>query len=383
MKAWTLIGFYLLKDIWRRWFETPGGVLSRLLVAFILGLLLLVIDAAFTLSAASIQEKISQMGVRTLVMTRAVTGAESEADLGNLARLVTPLRSDGVVLRLMQTGRYGQDEFGKQRAVYLYDRDMLENLLPILPSKPETGVFVISEEYPPGMPTHVTVDQGPEIDGCMVLPPSWLPKFGANPSSILLPEEEYSDLANTGFFELIVFLGADDSDLLGIESNLRSMLNLEDLGNVQLTSPRELLAQLDELQDTQRRWRGGFGLFGGLAVSLVFGSISILEYRQNRFIIALLKSFGAPSVLLVARYLLESLLLVTIAALLARSAAIYLHPLIFQTIGIEPNLIDRNVIDPYVWTAIWPQLRGLGLGALLSVLPVAFAMRTPVGRILA
>jgi len=288
-----------------------------------------------------------------------------------------------VVLRLMQTGRHGEDEFGKQRTVYIYDRYMLEALLPALPSKPGTGAFVISEDFPAGMSTQVRVDRGPEIDACMALPPSWLSKFGANPAAILLPETEFSDLASKGFYELIVFLGADDTDLLSIEDNLRAMLSLEDLGNVQINSPKELLAQLDALQSTQRQWRGGFGLFGGLAVSLVFGSISILEYRQNRFIIALLKSFGAPSVLLVARYLLESILLVTIAALLARSAAIYLHPIIFQTIGIEPNLVDRSVIDPYVWTAIWPQLRGLGFGALLSVLPVAVAMRMPVGKTLA
>lgn len=383
MKAWTLIGFYLLKDIWRRWFETPGGVLSRLLVAFILGLLLLVIDAAFTLSAASIQSKISQMGVRTILLTRAVNSDEAMADPGYLADLVGPLHSEGAVLRLLQTARTGRDETGTQRTVYVYDRRMLEALLPAIPAEPKAKAFVISEDFPSGMPTTVTIDNGPEFSAVMMRPPSWLPKFGANPSAIFLPQEEFSELTESGFFELIVFLGSDDSDIIEIESDLRAMLSLENLSNVQITSPKELLSQLDELQSTQRQWRGGFGLFGGLAVSLVFGSISILEYRQNRFIIALLKSFGTPSVLLIARYLLESIVLVAVAAFLARTAAIYLHPIIFQTIGIEANLIDRRVIDPYAWEVVWPQLRGLALGAFLSVFPVAFAMRTPVGKILA
>lgn len=357
--------------------------MSRLLVAFILGLLLLVIDAAFTLSAASIQDKISQMGVRTILLTRAVNADEAQADSNYLADLVWPLNDEGTVLRLLQTARMGEDEIGTRRTVYVYERRMLESLLPALPKTPNSKVFVISEDFPPGMPTMVTIDRGPEIEATMVRPPSWLSKFGANPSSILLPQEEFADLTANGFFELVVFLGSDDSDIVGIEDNLRSMLALEKLANVQLTSPKELLSQLDELQSTQRQWRGGFGLFGGLAVSLVFGSISILEYRQNRFIIALLKSFGTPSILLITRYLIESIVLVALAAVIARSAAIYLHPMIFQTIGIESNLIDRSVIDPYVWEAIWPQLRGLVLGAFLSVVPVAFAMRTPVGRILA
>ena len=382
MKAWILISFYLLKDIWRRWFETPGGVMSRLLVATILGLLLLVIDAAFTLSAASIQEKISQMGVRTIVMTRVVDRDEAEADTTYLARLAAPLRSDGEVLRLMQTNRTGHDELGAQRTVHAYDSAMLESLLPALPEDPASKVFVISGDFPSGMPTTVRIDQDPEIDAIFIQPPSWLSKIGANTTAILLPHEQFPDLARQGFFELIVFLGSDDSDIALLEENLRAMLSLENLANVRISSPKELLEQLDELQSSQRQWRGGFGVFGGLGVALVFGSISILEYRQNRFIIALLKSFGTPSTLLIARYLLESIVLVTIAAVLAREIAIQLHPFIFQTIGMESDLLDRSLIDPYSWSALWGQFGGLGMGAFLSVVPVAFAMRKEVGEIL-
>jgi len=383
MKAWILISFYLLKDIWRRWFETPGGVFSRLLVALILALLLLVIDAAFTLTAASVREKISQLGVRTIVLMRAVGVNEARTENSYLVDLLRPIENDGTVLRLMQAGRRGVDELGKRRMLYVYDSQMLGPLMSVLPSKPQSEVLVISEDFPPGMTMHVVINDETEVDACVIRPPTWLLKFGANEASILLPESEFSDLLDDGFYELIVFMGDDDANLTKIESDVRTILALEDMTGVQITSPAGLLKELDELENTQRNWRGGFGLFGGLAVALVFGSISILEYRQNRFILALLKSFGVPSLLLVARYLVESVCLVTLAAFLARAAAIQLHPVIFKMIGVEPNLVDLTVIDPYAWSAVWAQFGGLGFGALLSVVPIVFAMRTAVGKILA
>jgi predicted lysophospholipase L1 biosynthesis ABC-type transport system permease subunit len=117
-------------------------------------------------------------------------------------------------------------------------------------------------------------------------------------------------------------------------------------------------------------------------VALVFGSIAILEYRQNRFIVALLRSFGAPAPLLLLRYAAEALLLVAVALLLVRQGIVLAHPALFALAGFEPGLLDRAVLDPYAWPAVWPQARWLLLGAALGVLPVAFALRQPVGKIL-
>ncbi len=382
MKAWTLIGFYLLKDIWRRWFETPGGVLSRLLVAFILGLLLLVIDSAFTLSAASIQRKISQMGVRTIVVTRAVGGMDAVREADRLANLLAPLRAEGELLRLRQAGDTAVDEFGGKRTLRIYGRDLMEALSRILPSAPASDVFVVTDKMPAGMKTTVRMADMPAVEAIAVPPPSWLGKFGGEGLSMLAPAEAYPELLEKGFFEIIVFLGNDGADLEMIERRMGTLLQLEDLGNVQISSPRDLLAQLDKLEDTQRRWQGGFGIFGGVAIALVFGSIAVLEYRQNRYIVALLKSFGAPSALLGGRYFVEAALLVAAAGFLAHLASIQLHTPLFRSIGIEPGLLDRGVIDPYSPARAWSQLRWLGFGAVLSVIPIAFAIRSPVGRTL-
>ncbi len=120
-----------------------------------------------------------------------------------------------------------------------------------------------------------------------------------------------------------------------------------------------------------------------MAVALVFGSVAILEYRQNRFIVALLRSFGAPAPLLLLRYAAEALLLAAAAVLAARGILVATHGELFGKLaGFEPALLDRGVIDPYAWSELWRQARWLGLGAGLGVVPVALAMRAAVGRVL-
>ncbi len=380
MKASILISFYLLKDIWKRWFETPGGVLSRLLVALLLSLLLLIIHASFTLSAASLQQKISQMGIRTILITHSMRDLEADRDL--LPRLLSPLSQKGTLLQLRQLTTTATDEFGKPLAAYAYADGMLPALNSASPKASSASSYLLSTQLPAGMLTPVQIDTVGETIAQVIPPPTWLARLGSSQTAVLIPEALAEPFLKRGFLELIAFLGSETIDLTAIEAQLRTLLRLEDLTGVQINSPSALLSQLDEIETTQQKWQSGFGFFGGLAVSLVFGSIAILEYRQNRYIIALLRSFGTPSLLLMMRYFIEAALLVTLAALGARAAAIYLHPQIFSTIGIEPSLLNRSFLDPYSWDTTWQNLRWLALGALLSVLPIALALRIPVGKIL-
>ncbi len=380
MKAWILIAFYLWKDIWKRWLETPGGLLSRLLVAFLLGLLMLAIHAGFTLSARSIEQKIDRLGVRTLMLSRSVTFTDVESGVSDLATVLSPLRGHGELLAVKQLGVMAEDDAGRSCGVAAYADSMLPALAPALAHLGNRQAYVLTDEIPPAMPVRLEVD-GVVIDAVTASPPGWLAALGAG-RVLLMPESLAEPWLGRGYLELLVFLGNDAAPLPSIAAGLRNLLRLESLRNVQLTSPEELLAQLDELRTAQRRWQGGFGAFGGLAVALVFGSIAILEYRQNRYIVALLRSFGAPPTLLVGRYLLEAAIVVALAAILARGAAVAAHPAVFSRAGIENGLLDLAVLDPYEWHEVWLHLRWLGLGALFSVLPVAFALRTPVGRVL-
>ena len=58
----------------------------------------------------------------------------------------------------------------------------------------------------------------------------------------------------------------------------------------QMQSALPLLKELERLQGRQQQWRALLAGVLGLAVALVYGAIAVLEFRQNLFIGALLRS---------------------------------------------------------------------------------------------
>ena len=82
------------------------------------------------------------------------------------------------------------------------------------------------------------------------------------------------------------------------------------------------------------------------------------------------------------RYAVEALILTTTAVLLAVWLLVSLHAWLFTLAGFETALLQRNTLDPYSLELIWHQARWLSLGAVLSLFPVAFGLRQPVGCVL-
>lgn len=381
MKAWISIGFYLSKDIWSRWLETPGAVLARLLVACLLAGLMLLTQAAFQLGARSLETRITRLGAQTLVVTEAVTGdVNRQADLG---RLLAPLGNRADVVALRQASVAARDEYGTDYLVMVYGPESLPALAPLLAAGRDRAVHLVTPHLAAGLPVAVNLG-GADHAALAVVVPAWLNRVSAGRPVALVPLELAAGWLDSGYFEtaLIVSRLAGTDALRGLAAGLRALLRLDDRPTAQVQSPEAILDEFDAFAALQTRAQTGAGLAGGIVVALVFGSIAILEYRQNRFIVALLRSFGAPAPLLLLRYAAEALLLVAVALLLVRQGIVLAHPALFALAGFEPGLLDRAVLDPYAWPAVWPQARWLLLGAALGVLPVAFALRQPVGKIL-
>ena len=143
----------------------------------------------------------------------------------------------------------------------------------------------------------------------------------------------------------------------------------------QIQSALPLVKELDECKTRQAQWRNwlaailGRGRFAGL------WSIAVLEFRQNLFVCALLRSFGAPSRWLYLRQWLENLLLANLAALTAVVLVAFLHRTIFSTLGFSARISSISAVEirtrrrPIKSIFIW-----INVGALLSSLPVALGV---------
>lgn len=378
MKAWILTAFYLWKDIWSRWLETPGAVLARLSVGILLAGLMLLAQAALLLAERSLEVRVARMGAQLLVVTESVTGdAPARPALGTLLQSAAG-QADLIALR--QVAVPAEDEFGRNLLVLVYGDETLPALAPLLAATPAASVHVINPLLPAGLPLRVTLG-GREYLSSVLDAPAWLSRFGASQPLALVPAAIGADWLGPGWFETALLINRT-GDLPALAAAVRALLQLENRTHAQVQSPEALLNELVDLRRLQRRAQTGAGLLGGIVVALVFGSIAVLEYRQNRFVAALLRSFGAPAPLIVARYAVEALILTAAAVLLAGWLLVSLHPWIFGLAGFEPALLQRTAFDPYTPALVWHQARWLALGALLSLIPVAVGLRQPVGRVL-
>lgn len=381
MKAWTLISFYLWKDIWSRWVETPGAFLARLLVAVLLAAIMLLVQAAFELAGRSLEHRIERMGARTLVISESVAGESGQVT--SLGTLLTPLFDRAGLVALRQAPVGARDEFGQQVTVLAYGPESLPLLAPALAGGASAGAHLASPGIPPGLTVRVEID-GADYPAITIARPAWLDRAVPSRPVVLFPAETAAPWLENGYFEHALIL-SDDTEpgaIARLADALRTLLYVERRNAAHLQSPEALLGELDDLRAFQVRAQGATGLIGGAVVALLFGSIATLEYRQNRYIVALLRSFGTPSFLLLVRYAIESVLLVAGALLIARTALAGLHAPVFALAGVEAGLLDRHVHDPYEWGRIWGQARWLALGAGLAVAPIALALRLPVGRVL-
>lgn len=381
MKAWTLIAFYLSKDIWSRWLEHPGAVLARLLVGVLLAALLLFAQAGFMIAGRSLETRVARLGAGTLLVTE--VAARDQPGRSTLGELLAPLGSRAALLAFRQLPVRARDPLRGDCIVLAYGRETLASLAPSLASAPDAPMHYVTRHVPAGVPLEVEVD-GVVRTAVTVAPPDWLSRLPLLNPLLVVSEETASQWSVPGYLEFCLLL-ADTENPQAVKSlalAVRTLLTIERRETAQLQSPETLLDEIDRLDATRRRTQAVAGLAGGVVLSLVFGAIAGLEYRQNRYIVALLRSFGAPSVLVLARYAVEAVLLLALAGAGARLLAAGLHGTVFGFAGFEPGLLDRSMLDPYAWDAVWLQLRWLLVGALLSALPVGLALRQPVGKIL-
>jgi hypothetical protein len=149
-----------------------------------------------------------------------------------------------------------------------------------------------------------------------------------------------------------------------------------------MQSALPLIKELERLQGRQKQWRTLLAGVLGLAIALVYGAIAVLEFRQNLFIGALLRSLGAPGRFLYFRQWFENAFLANLAALGAILLVASLHRQIFGALGFPANILQLRDANPYWSFEIALILIYVNAGAFLSSLPVAVGLRQAVGAIL-
>jgi hypothetical protein len=380
MKSWILIVSYLWKDTWSRWLEQPSSVLARLFVGALLAMVATVILVAFTLMERNLRQRMESFGLNTMVVREMVSSSDPEfISNGERPDRLAALAENGRTVRLRQLYVRAQTELQNDLVVLTYSPEAISSLAPWLGA--DSPLVYFSERFPEGIQTRVSVSRQTG-DAVVKTAGPFLRPLGFE-SFVLAPHGWAGEAERSGFIDTTLF--HRETEALPMErfvEGVRTLYAMDRRHPPQLQSALPMLRELEKLQASQKQWRGLLAAVLGLTVALVYGSIAILEFRQNLFISALLRSLGASGAILYFRQWLENIFLANLAALGAIGLVAVFHSEIFGTLGFSRSILDLSVGNPYWSLEIGLILVCVNAGAFLSSLPVAVGLRRPVGAIL-
>jgi hypothetical protein len=164
--------------------------------------------------------------------------------------------------------------------------------------------------------------------------------------------------------------------------SIQALYALDNRPAPQMQSPLAMIKELEMLQSKQLQWRTVMAGLLGLVLALIFGAIAVLEFRQNQFVSALLRSFGAPGRALYLRQWIENAFVANISAIAIIALIASFHSQIFGLLGFSRDLLKIGSFNPYLSSETALILLWVNIGAMLSSIPVAIGLKKPVGEIL-
>jgi hypothetical protein len=341
MKSSTLIVSYLWKDTWKRWCEQPGSPMARLFVTVLLVAVATVILVSFQVLERSLEDRLERFGLDTLLIRQTVTPASAAfSPQSGSPDPLELLSSDGRKLRLRQLFVRGQTEWQQNNLlVFSYPPDAMPTLAGMLTR--ETSVVCLSDSLPDKALLRVQIGRR-SLLASVARPQNWLRGLSSD-DILLVPQGWLADEEQLGWIDTTVFQRIPSAPPLEqIIAAVNVLSALDQHSPPQIQSALSLVRELDQLKTRQLQWESLLAAILGAAVALVYGAIAVLEFRQNLFVGALLRSFGVPPSLLFFKHWLENIFLVNLAAMAAVVTIAFLHPAIFETLGLSGGALDSS-----------------------------------------
>jgi len=380
MRSSTLIASYLWKDTWKRWFEQPSSPLARLFVTGLLVLVATAILVAFHLLERSLRERLERFGLNTVLVRESITPDSREViPFGEGPDRLAPLTESGRKLRIRQLFVRAQTEWQNNLLVLTYPDDAIALLTDYLTD--QTSAIILSDQLPEDALVKVTINRQ-SLLAQVRRPEGWIRPL-VTEDLLLVPQGTLPDEERLGYIDTTVFQrNPDGISVSNVVAAVSGLYAAERRTPPQIQSALALVREWEKLKEHQTQWRNVLAGVLGLTLSLVYGAIAILEFRQNLYVSALLRSFGAPPRYLYFRHLFENAILANVAAVAAIAGLGLLHSSIFGALGVSRTVLDLRTANPYLSPEMLVILSWVNIGAFLSSLPVAFGLRQPVGSIL-
>lgn len=369
----VLIIFYLARDTVYRWLTRISSPLSRLSVVFFLSLCGLIFLSSYVISIKLLKSQIRNSGA-DLVVAAEFVGEGKVHQAGN--GIIPPAPEKYHLYHFNETfvtATIGQQHYSLVE--YMPDSNVL------FPVTQHNGMYLL-----PTQPNEKQLPETVQVEGyrlnAVTLPEksSIILRRLFQSGAVFIPYGSLTELWKHGYVRRIVMRMKNPTaaNVQQQENILRQLARLDKL-NLDIISSGKLLMELGQLESSQYKFRVWITIGISAIICLLLTSISSLEFRQNRYVYALIGSFGISRALLFTSFIAENTLLVAagFAAALGTVWAVreYITTVLYKSPDITLSLWElENDIRTFCLA--------FGICVLVSSIPIGVAACRPIGKVL-
>ena len=356
---------------------------TKVLVPFLISCLALLVLGFLRTIESGLSDQLTRDDLRAIQLSEGFYGDDAEGGMQDIASDRALWRPYTSVYEAFQRVPVSvETKWMRQTPVLVYDQELSFVDLPeAVPGEPREIFMLLNDEVLSqeetilfqDIPITVEVSEMSELVAEV---------FGGK-ALIMIPSEVAEEILPRGFIQMQRLIPAKGVSPRELEEKIRTFANLEDR-QIQIISSVSILERLELLLKGQQAARWALGAVVTLILSLILASLSLLEFRQEAYLVALLRSFGVRSGALLLHIFLESCFLTYLGVVLGVLAVERLVPLFLARLAELSGELDLEI--PELSVASQADLKLLFLaatvGIVLATLPVMFGMRKRPGLVL-
>ncbi len=371
MNWWISIAFYLLQNSLRRWIEQPLALCAKLTIAALIGLLGAVMIGGAAYLGEELERQLASRDALTIHITENITQrhvnarlAEDDAEPAAWQALASEILLYDRPPRIARI-----DQSGEASLVALRDPEKL--------GYPDS-IILLSHRKPPGAPVVVSVEDE-RFEAKVMRPRGEIEKAAmGNQEWVVTSTRRLAPLLQGGFSRHILLQARSVEDIERIHE-ITDALRLVEERNINVRSSLPLLLELRRIQSIQRYVLVAVTIGTALVLGLVCGALAWMEFREERYLLALIRSFGVGRLMLLWHAVAENCL-VAVSGVVMGLAMLAVFAATADLSALQMDWLDGATIFLSRETAIL--VFGALCGGLLSCIPVWIGLRKPLGLVL-
>ncbi len=372
MNAATTVGLYHWRALVLRWRAQPASPFARWVLTFALSAAAGVLLLGFAAAEGARRAELRRLGLDTVVIEAPSQSLLPEQALLPPDHWAAPLEAGGDLLLLQQLPEPAFTPRGDPMPVFAAPLSAATRLGGGVDSGGDA--VWMTRTLSPGRRVQLSRRNLP-LSAVTEVPTGNLEALGLEDFAVV-PAAATDERDSQGRLDVILFRPGPDAAENSVGA-VRRLFAAEGASPPSLRDPTPYRAALDAFTHAQNRWRTGMSLLLCLCIVLAFGSIGMLEERQTRYTQALLRSFGVSGASLWSVSMLENVILANTALLAALVSSRLAARAVLALAGSSlpaPSYVDTASL---LWLAC-----AVNAGVVLSLAPLAHALRRPVGAVL-